>query len=478
MSEEPSSGRRSVHDLVGVGFGPSNLALAIAVAEHNAELRRTSGTRAVNAAFVERQPRFGWHRGMLLADATMQVSFLKDLVTLRNPRSEFSFLSYLQSRERLIDFINQKNFFPSRVEFHDYLQWAAERVDGDVAYGHEVVEVRPVVQGGDIAFFDVVAQDPAGTGETLVRRTRNLVLGTGLVPHLPDGVTTDDRIWHTRDLLPSAERLKATSPAPSRFMVVGAGQSAAEAVDYLHREFPEAEVCAVITRYGYSPADDSAFANRVFDPAAVDDYFVASPQVKRMIMGYHGNTNYSVVDHDLIEDLYRRSYQEKVRGEERLRLLNVSRVERAVRSGDRVHTVVESMITGERTALDVDAVVFATGYRTPDPAWLLGDAAAEFSRDDTGQVVVARDYRIETTPRLRAGVYLQGGTEHTHGISSSLLSNTSIRSAEILDSIVQHTEVAADPVRVAARRQVPRTRVGVAYVRRAVPVTAHHQGAR
>ncbi|WP_127506157.1 lysine N(6)-hydroxylase/L-ornithine N(5)-oxygenase family protein [Actinoplanes solisilvae] len=454
MSEEASGGQRSVHDLVGVGFGPSNLALAIAIAEHNEELRRTPGARAVNAAFVERQPRFGWHRGMLLADATMQVSFLKDLVTLRNPRSDFSFLSYLQSRDRLIDFINQKNFFPSRMEFHDYLQWAADRVDGDVAYGREVVAIHPVVRGGEIVSFDVVARDATGTGEPLVRRTRNLVLGTGLVPHLPDGVSADDRIWHTRDLLPSAERLRTMSPAPSRFMVVGAGQSAAEAVDYLHREFPEAEVCAVITRYGYSPADDSAFANRVFDPAAVDDYFVASPQVKQMIMSYHGNTNYSVVDHDLIEDLYRRVYQEKVRGEQRLRLLNVSRVEEAVRSGDRVRTVVESMITGERTALDVDAVVFATGYRTPDPSWLLGEIAAEFRRDDTGQVVVARDYRIETTSRLRAGVYLQGGTEHTHGISSSLLSNTSVRSAEILDSIVSHDEPAADPIGVAARRPV------------------------
>src|SRR5689334_11511943 len=105
MSEEPFDGERSVHDLVGVGFGPSNLALAIAIAEHNAELPPTPGTRPVTAAFVERQRGFGWHRGMLLEDATMQVSFLKDLVTLRNPKSDFSFLCYLQSRDRLIDFI-------------------------------------------------------------------------------------------------------------------------------------------------------------------------------------------------------------------------------------------------------------------------------------------------------------------------------------------------------------------------------------
>lgn len=438
MSEEPFDGDRPVHDLVGVGFGPSNLALAIAVAEHNAQLPPTPGARAVTAAFVERQRGFGWHRGMLLEDATMQVSFLKDLVTLRNPKSDFSFLCYLQSRDRLIDFINQKNFFPSRVEFHDYLQWAAELVDGDVAYGREVVAVHPVRQDGEVVCFDVVSADVTGVAGPLVYRARNLVLGTGLTPRLPDGVTADDRIWHTRDLLPNAERLKVDSPSAKRFVVVGAGQSAAEAVDYLHREFPQAEVNAVITRYGYSPADDSAFANRIFDPAAVDDYFAASPQVKQMMLDYHGNTNYSVVDQDLIEDLSRRVYQEKVRGEQRLRLLNVSKVTEAVRLGDKVHTVVESMITGERQVLEADAVVFATGYRQPDPAALLGGLAAECRRDAAGQVVVARDYRVDLGPRVRAGVYLQGGTEHTHGISSSLLSNTSVRSAEILASVVSH----------------------------------------
>ncbi len=47
-----------------------------------------------------------------------------------------------------------------------------------------------------------------------------------------------------------------------------------------------------------------------------------------------------------------------------------------------------------------------------------------------------RDYRISTDPALRCGIYLQGGTEHTHGITTSLLSNTAIRVGEILDSLL------------------------------------------
>src|SRR5262245_61603677 len=97
----------AVYDLVGVGFGPSNLALAIALTEFNEQT-----AKPVTAQFLERQPRFGWHRGMLIEDATMQVSFLKDLVTMRNPTSRFSFLCYLKARDRLVDFINHKNLFP------------------------------------------------------------------------------------------------------------------------------------------------------------------------------------------------------------------------------------------------------------------------------------------------------------------------------------------------------------------------------
>ncbi|MEU2660852.1 SidA/IucD/PvdA family monooxygenase [Streptomyces sp. NPDC007325] len=417
-----------VHDLIGIGFGPSNVAMAIALTEHNARVGREE---AVTAHFFERQPGFGWHRGMLIDDATMQVSFLKDLVTLRNPTSEYSFLCYLQSRDRLIDFVNHKNLFPLRVEFHDYFEWAAAKVDDMVSYGHEVVAVEPVVRDGVIEYLDVTARN--GT-ETVVHRARNLVIGTGLRPMMPEGVERTDRVWHNSELLTKVDSLNGESP--TRFVVVGAGQSAAENVAYLHRRFPEAEVCAVFSRYGYSPADDSAFANRIFDPAAVDEYFTAPGDVKRKLMDYHGNTNYSVVDIDLIDDLYRQAYQEKVLGTERLRFINVSRLTGVEDDGKKVRAFVTSLVTGEETVLDADVVVYATGYSPADPVGLLGPVADHCRRDEEGRVLAERDYRLTTDAELRCGIYLQGGTEHTHGITSSLLSNTAIRVGEILDSIL------------------------------------------
>jgi L-ornithine N5-monooxygenase len=395
---------------------------------------------------------------MLLDDATMQVSFLKDLVTLRNPASGFSFLCYLQSRGRLVDFVNHKTLFPLRVEFHDYLEWAAAQVADQVSYGHEVVEIRPVPAPDDpaaVAWLDVVSR-PAGGRSPVVHRARNVVLGTGLRPRLPDGLDRTERVWHTCDLLDRAAALDGT--APERFVVLGAGQSAAETVAHLHRRFPGAEVCAVFSRYGYSPSDDSGFANRIFDPAAVDDYFAAPDAVKRQLMDYHANTNYSVVDLELIEDLYHRAYQEKVLGTERLRLFNVSRLADVVEGEDRVRVTVESLATGAKTPLDADAVVCATGYRPADALGLLGAAARWCRRDERGRVRVERDYRIATAPELRCGVYLQGGTEHTHGITSSLLSNTAVRTGEILRSVLDRREapaVAPTPATTSAERSTP-----------------------
>ncbi|CAM5435632.1 L-lysine N6-monooxygenase MbtG OS=Streptomyces alboniger OX=132473 GN=CP975_27190 PE=3 SV=1 [Streptomyces alboniger] len=432
-----------VHDLIGIGFGPSNVAMAIALNEHNARVGRQE---AVTAHFFEQQPRFGWHRGMLIDDATMQVSFLKDLVTQRNPTSEFSFLCYLKAKGRLTDFINHKNLFPLRVEFHDYLEWAAAKVDDMVSYGHEVVGVTPHVRDGAVEFLDVTVRSAEGLA---VHRARNLVIGTGLRPLVPEGVERGERVWHNSELLTKVDGIEGTNP--SRFVVVGAGQSAAENVAYLHRRFPEAEVCAVFSRYGYSPADDSSFANRIFDPEAVDEYYAAPEGVKSRLMDYHGNTNYSVVDIDLIDDLYRQMYREKVLGAERLRFLNVSRLGEVKETEDGVRATVTSLVTGEETHLEADVVVCATGYSPADPLGLLGEVADRCLRDEAGRVRVERDYRVATDPGLNCGIYLQGGTEHTHGITSSLLSNIAIRVGEILDSVLDRRSVpASDEARTVA----------------------------
>lgn len=420
-----------VYDLVGVGFGPANLSLAVAIAEHNAG---PGAHVPVTARFFERQESFGWHRGMLIPDARMQVCFLKDLATPRNPTSSFGFLSYLVDRGRFADFLNRQTFFPTRLEFHDYLVWAASRVPVAVDYATTVTEIVNAEDRPDGAVLEVRAQRD---GEPLSVLARNVVIATGLEPRLPNGVEASERVWHSSELLPRVAKL-LTGPSPRRLVVVGAGQSAAECVEYLHRTFDNAEICAVFSRWGYSPADDSCFANRVFDPDAVEEFYQAPPEVREQLREVHHNTNYSAVDPDLIRALYERHYAERVAGRERLRFFKVSHVESHTEAEGGVEVRVRSAIDGTVTTLDAEAIVYATGYRSGDPARLLPDVTVV--RDEAGRPLVGRDYRL-AVEGATAGIYLQGATEHTHGLSSTLLSNAAVRAGEILESVLarRHT---------------------------------------
>lgn len=83
-------------------------------------------------------------------------------------------------------------------------------------------------------------------------------------------------------------------------------------------------------------------------------------------------------------------------------------------------------------------MIFATGYRPVSPLGLLGQARSLCVTGTDGMVQVERDYWIATTRATRVGIYLQGATEHTHGIGSTLLSNTAMRAGEILDSLLLH----------------------------------------
>ncbi|MCH0564630.1 MULTISPECIES: lysine N(6)-hydroxylase/L-ornithine N(5)-oxygenase family protein [unclassified Streptomyces] len=419
-----------IYDVVGIGFGPSNLSLAIALQEY-----RTSGLdKEVSALFLERQSSFGWHRDMLLPSATMQISFLKDLVTFRNPTSSFSFIAFLHASGRLPQFVNNQDFFPTREEFHQYLEWAQARVADDVVYGSEVTSIRLV--RGDAPETDRLRLQVADGARQAGRgvEARNVVVSTGLVPSMPEGTERDERVWHSSEFL---EKYRRTDPSRlRRVTVVGAGQSAAEITRFLYDELPHAEVYSVIPSYGYSVADDTPFANQVFDPGAVDDYYFGTERTREAFWRYHRNTNYSVVDDEVIRDLYRRAYGDDVRGVERLHFLSLTRVTGVKRVGAETRVSLQVGPDAEVRELDCDAVVCATGYSGMEPTGLLGDLDRYCVRDAAGRYRVERDYSVVTDPELRCGIYLQGGTEHSHGLTSSLLSNIAVRSGEIADSIV------------------------------------------
>lgn len=417
-------------DVFGIGFGPANLALAIALQEFNESVAEPQRVRML---FADRHPRPLWHPGMLLDDAEMQVSFLKDLATFRNPQSRFTFVSFLKSRDRLADFVNRGSTAPLRLEFAAYLAWAADQLTHLVRHGLTVRSVEPVLRDGQRDHFLITGDAARGPFRL---RARRLVVATGLQPHWPAGLRPAERIWHTAELLPRLDDFRVSSTAPS-LVVAGAGQSAAEAALHLYHRFPEATVHLVSPQFGLAPADQGPLVNQIFDPDTVDLTFGASEGDRAALLRMHRNTNYAVASRSVIQSIFDVIYRDRWLGTDRFLLHRLSRVRSADVDGDRVRVEVVDQLTRRTETVAADALVLGTGYRPFDPTMLLDSHGALLPRDHVGRVLVDRDCRVPLAGPGRAELFLVGQTEHQHGLAATLLSVVAVRAGEIADALIR-----------------------------------------
>jgi len=425
-------------DVIGVGFGPSNLALAVALEE-------APEASQMSRLFLEAKTGPVWHPGMLLEDSLIQISVLKDLATVRNPQSRFTFLNYLKEKGRLFEFLNLRDLFPSRIEFNDYLVWVAEALSQRVRWGCEVVAIHPEPGEvpGSVDLLRVVSRDLA-TGEDQEVLTRNIVLATGGVPAVPSSLrlVPGGRAFHNHEFLRRMRNDFPDKTAPYKFAVVGAGQSGAELFSYLLTHYPNAEVTATLRRFSYKPVDDSHYTNEIFFPQRVDWLYSLSDEKRARVLDMCRDVNYAVVDAPLIQQIYRQIYNERVEGKNRATILPFLELREIEERGDTVCARFHNTLEEKGVELTVDALIVATGYHWPSDHPLLAEVAAHLLRDPVPvpgagyEYRIRRDYRVEATPGFLPGVYLQGFSERRHGASETVLSLLPMRAGNILDSLV------------------------------------------
>lgn len=432
---------QDVYDVIGVGFGPANLALGIALEE---EAERPDGTD-LRRLFLEARADQCWHPGMLLENSLIQITVLKDLILPVNPRSRFTFLNYLKERDRLFQFLNLRDLFPSRVEFNDYLCWIAAELADHVRYHRRVHAIRPVAGAGDVELLEVIATNE-GTGEEERLVTRNVVVATGGRPWVPPqlGVAPErasDRVFHSHEFMVRVDRGFPDRAARHRFVVVGSGQSGAEIFYCLLNRYPNAEVTATVRGFGYKPADESDFVNEVFLPEMVD-FFYGLPRERRAgVIDSFRDVNYSVVDHPLIRKIYRALYDERVCGKERARVLPYQELVSVEERRDAVELGFRDLVRGDERTVECDGLVLCTGYRWDREHPVLDELAPWLASDEDGSYKVLRDYRLEGRPGFAPGVYLQGYCEATHGISETVLSLLPVRAQDIVRSVLERRRV-------------------------------------
>ena len=405
----------TAYDIVGVGFGPGNLALAIALEESAPE---------VSARFVEAQRSPVWQGAMLLDGSDIQNHPSRDLVTLRNPRSRYTFLNYLFEEGRLVEHLNLPLHFPLRKEYAKYLEWATEQKREVVDLGERVVDVSIVGKPGDELY-----EIQTSSGRRL--QGRALCLGTGRTPHVPPPFDRGrgPRVFHSSEYLP---RLAALAEAPRRVAVIGGSQSAVEVTLDLTRRFPEAQIDLITRAPGLALKDTSPFSEEGYFPEFVDYYHRASRRSKRMLDDYMRRTNYSSVDEDVLHRLYVTIYEQGLDGRRRVSLESNRRVLELGQDEGTVRLTVEEIHLGTTEHVDVDLVVVATGYRDlgPEPHQeryppLIEGVIDRFVMDD-GYLRVNADYTLEPHDASTPPLVLNGLCESSHGIgdagSFSLLS--------------------------------------------------------
>jgi L-ornithine N5-oxygenase len=410
-------------ELLAIGAGPSNLALAVALEELAPDL-------ASSSLLIERAATVEWQAGLLLPWAKSQVSFLKDLATLRNPSSEFTFLNYLHTVGRLDDFINMANFVPYRAEISEYFKWAASslsRVKLRLNCACTAIEPRYGADGDLTGWLTRLADGS-------VIASRYLVIGIGRDPYIPPQFAhvPPGRTVHSSQYRPCIAGLDREFPY--RLAVIGSAQSAAEMYRALQDDLPSAQITWVMRAIGIGAYDKTQFINELFYPSFVDEFFAAKPGAREQVLREMHRTNYAGVEPPFVEELYCESYLDRLAKQDRKRIVTMADVTIAEATDDEVTLELKSRMTGEVAELRTDLVFMGTGFAKEMPPLIrqLGQALGLPS------IAVNRQYRLITDNPQIAACYLQGVNEATHGMGDSLLSVIASRAGDIVDDILSH----------------------------------------
>ncbi|RBL92033.1 lysine N(6)-hydroxylase/L-ornithine N(5)-oxygenase family protein [Chitinophaga flava] len=400
-----------VYDVLGVGIGPSNLSLSALLYPQN----------EISSLFLDKKFSFAWHNGMLMPEAGLQVSFLKDLVTLVDPTNPFSFLNFLKEEGRL--YRHSMTRFPSikRKEFNQYYNWAISKM-ANLRFGCDVV---------DVTFL----QDRFLLNSTSgMFAAKHLVVGVGLVPYIPDFMKThlSNEVFHSSEYLQRKDIV-----ANKRVAVIGGGQSGAEIVNNLLNESSgdgPLSINWITRRYNYLPIDDTSFTNELYTPAYSEFFFKLPLNIKDKLLDYQKLTS-DGISQDTLQNIYNKLYEMEVI-ENRPRMCHLSPgmevKEVAVNGSSRRITCVS--MQKDVTVLDADIIILATGYQHKIPAFMK-NIQGEFRNGD--QIVsMNEDFSIRWDGPAGHKIFIQNGNKRIWGVPNPNLSLNAWRSAKIVNSLL------------------------------------------
>lgn len=407
-----------IYDIIGVGIGPFNLGLAALLAP----------VSEIKALFLEQKPQFQWHSGLLIEGATIQVPFLADLVTMADPSSKFSFLSYLQAQSRLYHFYFWEQFHIPRREYNHYCQWVAEQLPS-CCFGQKVEAISWQEKAG---CFEVQTRD-AGSDSTTYY-CRNLVLGVGSVPGVPDCFkdVIAENVFHSAEFLHKRDR---TRQAKS-ITVIGSGQSAAEVFyELLQEQETYGYQLEWHTRSkGFFPMEYSKLGLEHFSPDYIHYFHSLSPEKRERLLQQQ-DLLYKGISFNTIAKIYDLLYELSVANNyPNVQLRSGVEVKEIETVGDRYILGYRHIQQDERFTHETDCIILATGYHHAIPNCIDGIRSL-IEWDDRRRYAVNLNYRLQLTQNIPNQIFVQNGELHTHGVGAPDLGLGAYRNSVIINTL-------------------------------------------
>ncbi|EKX61606.1 L-lysine 6-monooxygenase [Streptomyces ipomoeae] len=397
--------------VLGIGAGPANLSLAALLYPH----------RDLPSLFLDRKEAFSWHDGQQIPGTTLQVPVLKDLVSLADPTSRFSFLNYLHDQGRIYHFVNARFDAVPRQEFRNYLEWASWRMK-NIVFGEEV---RSVDFDG---VFRVRTDDRVLTAD-------NIAVAVGSRPWIPpagQGWNSPSQ-FHVCDFVD-----KAVGLGGKRVVVVGGGQSGAEAfLDLISREGGElpGRVSWFSRRRNFLPIDDSPFTNDFYMPC-YSEYFYGLDGAARRRINQENVLSSDGISEPTLRAIYQRTYHHRfiARSPGLIRLYPNREITGVAGAGAEWElTVADNDRPGAPQHVTADVIIWATGFRT-GPLDVLAPLADRLDRD-SGEYRVDRDFAVRWDGPADRNIFIQNATPAQRGLADKNLSLLAWRSQRIVDRL-------------------------------------------
>jgi lysine/ornithine N-monooxygenase/glycine/D-amino acid oxidase-like deaminating enzyme len=395
---------------IGIGAGPSNLSLAALYKNVTTE----------KLALFDSRPGSGWHTPLLYPGVRMQTGWMKDLVSLVDPRHELTFLNYLVTSGRLYALINSQFDALPRIEYERYLAWATERL-GVVRFDSRVDSISITEHGFEIS----VDGQPAAVSE-------HLVLGLGTRPVWPEYLRglPPTQAFIADELgsrLPGMEAAKADPIA-----VIGGGQTGLECVlRLLGTGFTDIRWLG--RNQWFRSIDDSPMANDLYRPSHIE-FLQGLNRGKRREMIVDARYSGDAITPGGLRALYQGNYDG---------LLELGRFPVTLLPGRDV-TSSEAMPDGllrlrctttqAPEEHDVRHVVVATG-REHVQAPFDDDLRERIDYDDDGDMLVEPDYSVRWKGMNGHRIYSFNASRYSHGLTNAGLTQLPVRAAMVLNSM-------------------------------------------